>query len=84
MKTNILKYNVIIKKEGKEYISFVPTLGISDFGKNIEEARRNTKEAIECHIEGLVETGEEIPLSDKQDFIISQIETTFPKLKFAF
>lgn len=84
MKTNILKYNVIIKKDGKEYISFVPTLGISDFGKNIEDAKQNTKEAIECHIEGLVKTGDEIPLSDEQDFFISQIETSFPKIKFAF
>lgn len=84
MKTSILKFNVIIKKEGKEYISFVPTLGISDFGKNIEDVKRNTKEAIECHVEGLVKTGNEIPSSDEQDFIISQIETSFPKLKFAF
>jgi hypothetical protein len=35
MKTNVLRYNVIIKKEGEEYVSYVPILGISDFGKTL-------------------------------------------------
>lgn len=56
MKVNLLKYNVVIKKEGKDYIAHVPTLGISDFGKTIEEAQENTKNAIRCHIEGLLKT----------------------------
>ena len=38
MKTTILKYNVIIKKEGKYFVAYAPTLGISDFGKTIDLA----------------------------------------------
>ena len=46
MKNIILKYNVIIQKEGKHYVAYVPTLGMSDFGKSIEEANKNVHEAI--------------------------------------
>ena len=38
MQTSILKYNVIITKENKQYIAYVPTLDLSDFGKTIEKA----------------------------------------------
>lgn len=85
MKTNLLKYNVIIKKEGKFYVAYVPTLGISDFGKNLEEAKKNVKTAIECHIEGLVKTKTEIPEQDSQDYYMSQTEVRAPKdFKFVY
>lgn len=85
MDTKVLRYNVVIKKEGKYYIAHVPTLGISDFGKTIAEVKRNVKGAIEVHIEGLAKTGTQIPKADTTDFIISQTEVTAPKnAKFAF
>lgn len=85
MKTTVLKYNVLIKKEGKQYISYVPTLGISDFGKNIEEAKKNTEKAIVFHVEGLIKTGDQVPSPDTQDFFISQSEVTVrSNIKFAF
>ncbi len=85
MKTTVLKFNVLIKKEGKQYISYVPTLGISDFGKNIDEAKKNAEKAIICHVEGLVKTGDEVPAPDTQEFFISQTEVTVPtSIKFAF
>ncbi len=85
MKTTVLKYNVLIKKEGKRYVSYVPTLGISDFGKNIDEAKKNTGKAIIYHIEGLIKTGDEVPAPDTQEFFVSQTEVTIPaKIKFAF
>lgn len=85
MKTTVLKYNVLIKKEGKQYISYVPTLGISDFGKNIDETKKNTEKAIIYHVEGLIKTGDEVPAPDTQEFLISQTEVTVPtNIKFAF
>lgn len=85
MKVNLLKYNVFIKKEGKFFIAQVPTLGISDFGKTIEEARENAKSAIECHIEGLLKTKTEVPEPDTQDYFFSQAEVDVPRgIQFAF
>jgi len=85
MKTNVLRYNVIIKKEGKEYVSYVPTLGISDFGKTLELAKAHIKEAIECHIEGLIKTKTEVPQPDNEEFYISHSEVVAPKgIKFAY
>lgn len=85
MDTKVLRYNVIIKKEGKDFVAYVPTLGISDFGKTVDQAKQHVKEAIECHIEGLIKTKSEVPFSDTQDFYISQTEVTLPKaIKFAY
>lgn len=85
MKTKIVTYNVILKKERKYWVSYVPTLGISDFGKTLEEAKQNVRLAIECHIEGLVKTGDEVPTPDEADFFLSQSKVTLPKnIKFAY
>lgn len=86
MKTTVLRYHVLIliKKEGKYYVAHVPTLGISDFGKTVDQAQKNIKNAIECHIEGLVKTGDEVPAPDSHDLYISEAEVTVPKtIKFA-
>ena len=84
MKTNVLKYNVIIRKEGKNFIADVPTLGISDFGKTIPLAKKHIKQAIACHVEGLIKTHTEVPQPDTEDFYISQTEITLTRpLHFA-
>lgn len=85
MKKSPLRYNVVIRKEGKFYIANVPTLGISDFGKTVSEAKKNVKSAIEVHIEGLVKTKTEVPAPDVNDFYISQTEVSAPKgILFAY
>lgn len=85
MKTTVLRYNVLIKKEGKAFVAYVPTLGISDFGKTIDEAQKHVKGAIACHIEGLIKTHTEVPAPDNQEFYISQTEISLPKgVKLAF
>jgi predicted RNase H-like HicB family nuclease len=85
MAINNFKYNIIIRKEGKDYIAEVPTLGISDFGKTIEEAKKNIREAVRCHIEGLIKTKNEIPAPDSEEFYISNTEVSISKnLRFAY
>lgn len=85
MKTTILRYQVLIKKEGKHYVAYVPSLGISDFGKSVDEARSHVQGAIECHVEGLIKTGSEVPPADTQDIYISQSEiATRAPIKFAY
>lgn len=61
MKTTVLRYTVLIAKEGNDFIASVPTLGISDFGKSVEEAQKHVRQAIAIHLEGLIKTGSEIP-----------------------
>jgi len=85
MKTTTLRYTTIIRKEGKYYVADVPTLGISDFGKSIEEVKKNIKGTIEITLEGLAKIGDEIPQPDAPDFYVSQSEVSIPKgAKFAF
>jgi len=44
------------------YNVVVPALpGIVTWGKTIEEAEINAKEALHCHIEGLLKAGDPIP-----------------------
>ena len=77
MKTNVFRYNVIIRKEGRSFIAHVPTLGVSDFGRTLEAAKRHVHNAIACHIEGLLKTGSEVPAPDTDDYYVSQTEVTF-------
>lgn len=79
MKTSVLRYQVVMRKEGAYYIADVPTLGISDFGKTLELAKKNTKKAIECHIEGLIKTHTEVPKPDGDDYYISVTEVSVPR-----
>lgn len=79
MKTTILRYNVLIKKEDKHFVAYVPTLGISDFGKTVDEAQKHVKDAIACHIEGFIKTNTEVPAPDSQEFFVSQTEISLPK-----
>jgi len=78
MKTTALKYNVMIKKEGKYFVAYVPTLGISDFGRTVDDARKNVEAAISVHIEGLIKTDSEVPAQDSSDFYISQYQVNVP------
>ncbi len=79
MKTRVFRYNVLVRKEGKYYVAYVPALGISDFGKSVSEASKNVKSAIECHIEGLMKTKTEVPAPDTSDFYVTQTEVELPQ-----
>lgn len=78
MNSSILRYQVIFRKEGKHYIADVPTLGISDFGETLEIAKKNVKEAIQLHIEGLVKTKTNVPRPDSDDFFLGVAEISAP------
>ena len=72
MQTKILRYQVIIRKEGKYYVAYVPTLGISDYGTSVPAAKKNVHAAIQCHVEGLIKTHSDIPSPDTDEFYISE------------
>lgn len=48
----------VAEKEGDQYVSYCQELGTSSCGDTAEEALENLGDAIEVHINALVETGE--------------------------
>ena len=84
MKKNLLNYRILIEKEktknGYAYVSYVPSLGISDFGKNVDEAIKNTEKAIRIYLETLVDLKSDIPEVDTEEYFIinKQIEFSTP------
>ena len=63
---NIYTFRVIIEPDEKNtFHGYVPTLqGCHTWGKTIEETKRNLKDAIKCHVQGLVKDGELIPCEE--------------------
>jgi predicted RNase H-like HicB family nuclease len=56
------KYAVVIEKGPANYSAYVPDLpGCIATGKTLEEIETNMREAIEFHIEGMIEDGEPVP-----------------------
>ncbi len=57
-----MKYLVVIEKTQTGYSAYSPdVLGCVSTGTTLEEVNQNMQEAIEFHIDGLVEEGLEIP-----------------------
>lgn len=57
-----MKYAVVIEKAESNFSAFVPDLpGCVATGLTIEEVEEQIREAIEFHIEGMRQDGEEVP-----------------------
>lgn len=67
MKSTELNYTVIFQKEPEGgYTVIVPTLvGCVTYGKDLEEARKMAKEAIELYLESLRKHNEDIPTQEE-------------------
>ncbi len=60
-------FEIVVEKEPEDngYLAYSPTLpGCFSNGLTIEEAQRNIREAIQVHIESLIEHGEAVPQSE--------------------
>ena len=61
------RFLVVIEKSGDNYSSYSPDLpGCIATGANREEAEKNIHEAIELHVQGLIE--EELPIPESTSF----------------
>lgn len=59
------RFLVVIEKAGENYSAYSPDLpGCIATGKSRENAASNMHEAIRLHVEGLIEDGEEVPISE--------------------
>jgi len=57
-----MRYAIVVEKAENNYSAYVPDLpGCVATGSTLEEAEREIREAIELHIEGLIEDGLPIP-----------------------
>lgn len=76
MKTSYSFRAIIEPDDPKGFHGFVPRLkGVHTFGATISDTKKNIREAIRCHLEGLLKDGERIPSDDDA---IEVIETVSP------
>ncbi|MEK6960553.1 MAG: type II toxin-antitoxin system HicB family antitoxin [Nanoarchaeota archaeon] len=50
--------SLTVRKEGNRYWAWCPELDVSSEGKTTEDARDNLREAVQCHIETMIEQGD--------------------------
>ncbi len=66
----IHQFTVVIEPDEEAFHAYVPALpGCHTFGSTIDEARANIAEAIELHIESMLQDGEVVPLEREPVFI---------------
>lgn len=86
MRKKALNYRIIIEKEknkkGYVYVSQVPSLGISDFGKTVEETIKNTEKAINLYLKAISDIKGEIPNTDSDEFFVVNKKINF-KIPYA-
>lgn len=57
-----MRYAIVVEKAGNNYSAYVPDLpGCVATGATVKETENEIREAIEFHIEGLIEDGLPIP-----------------------
>ena len=57
-----MRYAIVVEKAANNYSAYVPDLpGCIATGSTIEETEREIREAIELHIEGMIEDGLPVP-----------------------
>lgn len=68
-----MRYAIVVEKTANNYSAYVPDLpGCIATGDTLEETEREIREAIEFHIEGMIEDGLPIP---QPTSVVQYIET---------
>lgn len=83
MALKILTFRTIIKKDGKYYHGFVPSLpGCHTQGKTIEETRKNLREAIAGYLKVLKKHDRPIPSEEGLESVESfDLKKLFPRTR---
>jgi predicted RNase H-like HicB family nuclease len=64
------QFTVVIEPDDGAFHAFVPALpGCHTFGATIDEARANITEAMELHIESMLDDGEAVPVEGEPLFV---------------
>ena len=85
MQQKVLNYRIIIEPEKYDdesivYVAYCPTLCISDYGDSIEKVLSSIKDGIELAVESLAREGQEIPIDDIQEQIITSTMVNSPQI----
>ena len=66
----VYNFTVVIEPDEAGFHAYVPALpGCHTFADTIDEARRNILEALELHIQSMLEDGELVPVEQEPVFI---------------
>jgi predicted RNase H-like HicB family nuclease len=66
-------FTVVIEPDEEGFHAYVPALpGCHTFGETIDETRANIVEAMELHIEGMLEDGELVPI-EREPLLITRL-----------
>ncbi len=57
--------NMVIRKQEGRYSAWCPELDVASEGNTIEEAKESLKEALQCHVETMIEEGDTPLLLEK-------------------
>jgi predicted RNase H-like HicB family nuclease len=64
------QFTVVIEPDEQGFHAYVPALpGCHSFGDTVEEAQANIHEAMELHVETMIEDGEPVPMQHDPVFI---------------
>ncbi len=64
------QFTVVIEPDEEGFHAYAPALpGCHTFGTTIDEARANILEAIELHVESMLQDGETVPIEREPVFI---------------
>ena len=84
MQKQTLNYRIFIDKEkssGRKkafiYNAYCPALGISDFGKSIDDAIKHITDLMVFHVESLASLGHVIPTEEEATTLVTSI--TIPR-----
>lgn len=83
MAVRILTFRTIIKKDGRYYRGFVPSLsGCHTQGKTIEETRKNLREAITGYLKVLKKHKQPIPSEEGLESVETfDLKKIFPQVR---
>ncbi len=58
----MIRYAVVIEKAARNYSAYLPDVpGCVATGATLDEVRQNLKEAVQLHLEGMAEDGDQPP-----------------------
>ncbi|HLF25485.1 MAG TPA: type II toxin-antitoxin system HicB family antitoxin [Anaerolineae bacterium] len=67
------QFTVVIEPDEEGYHAFAPTLpGCHTYGATLDETRANIAEAIELHVESMLEDGEPVPI-EREPLVITRL-----------
>lgn len=72
------QFTVVIEPDEDAFHAYAPALpGCHTFGSTVDEARANIAEAIQLHVECMLERGEPIP-AEKEPMFVTRLSLSVP------